>query len=40
MPKIRKIKLEDRKDMRGGGYARRKFTTEEVVQSMQHVQRK
>tara|TARA_R100000734_G_scaffold8987_1_gene6905 strand:+ start:480 stop:698 length:219 start_codon:yes stop_codon:yes gene_type:complete len=30
MPKIRKIKLEDRKDMRGGGYARRKFTTEEV----------
>jgi transposase-like protein len=30
MPKIRKIKLEDRKDMRGGGYSRRKFTTEEV----------
>tara|TARA_Y100000401_G_scaffold116758_1_gene123331 strand:+ start:512 stop:775 length:264 start_codon:yes stop_codon:yes gene_type:complete len=30
MPKIRKIKLEDRKDMRGGGYARRKFSLEEV----------
>tara|TARA_R110002020_G_scaffold283700_1_gene499341 strand:+ start:1640 stop:1861 length:222 start_codon:yes stop_codon:yes gene_type:complete len=30
MPKIRKIKLEDRKDSRGGGYARRKFTVEEV----------
>ena len=30
MPKIRKIKLEDRKDMRGGGYARRKFTFEEA----------
>ena len=30
MPKIRKIKLEDRKDMRGGGYSRRKFTAEEV----------
>jgi len=30
MPKIRKIKLEDRKDMRGGGYSRRKFSAEEV----------
>ena len=30
MPKIRKIKIQDRKDMRGGGYARRKFTLEEV----------
>ena len=30
MPKIRKIKLEDRKDMRGGGYSKRKFTMEEV----------
>lgn len=30
MPKIRKIKIEDRKDMRGGGYARRKFTVEEA----------
>lgn len=30
MPKIRKIKLEDRKDNRGGGYSRRKFTTEEA----------
>ena len=30
MPKIRKIKLEDRKDMRGGGFARRKFTFEEA----------
>ena len=30
MPKIRKIKLEDRKDMRGGGYSRRKFTEEEA----------
>jgi transposase-like protein len=30
MPKIRKIKLEDRKDLRGGGYSRRKFTVEEA----------
>ena len=30
MPKIRKIKLEDRKDNRGGGYSRRKFTVEEA----------
>ena len=30
MPKIRKIKIEDRKDSRGGGYSRRKFTTEEA----------
>mgnify|MGYP003638925630 FL=1 len=30
MPKIRKIKTEDRKDMRGGGYSRRKFNPEEV----------
>ena len=30
MPKIRKIKLKDRKDMRGGGYSRRKFSDEEV----------
>tara|TARA_R100000655_G_scaffold5935_3_gene17648 strand:- start:164 stop:436 length:273 start_codon:yes stop_codon:yes gene_type:complete len=30
MPKIRKIKLEDRKDSRGGGYSRRKFTVEEA----------
>ena len=26
MPKIRKIKTSDRKDNRGGGYAKRKFT--------------
>jgi len=25
MPKIRKIKVGDRKDKRGGGYSRRKF---------------
>ena len=30
MPKIRKIKIEDRKDSRGGGYSRRKFTVEEA----------
>ena len=30
MPKIRKIKTSDRKDSRGGGYAKRKFTTEEA----------
>ena len=30
MPKIRKIRLEDRKDLRGGGYSRRKFTVEEA----------
>lgn len=30
MPKIRKIKLEDRKDLRGGGYSRRKFSVEEA----------
>ena len=30
MPKVRKIKIEDRKDMRGGGYSKRKFTTEEA----------
>jgi len=30
MPKIRKIRLEDRKDLRGGGYARRKFSVEEA----------
>ncbi len=30
MPKIPKIKPSDRKDRRGGGYARRKFTTEEA----------
>jgi transposase-like protein len=30
MPKIRKIKIEDRKDLRGGGYSRRKFTVEEA----------
>ena len=30
MPKIRKIRLEDRKDSRGGGYSRRKFTVEEA----------
>ena len=30
MPKIRKIKLEDRKDLRGGGYSRRKFTVEQA----------
>lgn len=26
MPKIRKIKTADRKDHRGGGYSKRKFT--------------
>ena len=26
MPKIRKIKTADRKDYRGGGFAKRKFT--------------
>lgn len=26
MPKIRKIKTSDRKDHRGGGFAKRKFT--------------
>jgi len=30
MPKIRKIKIEDRKDLRGGGYSRRKFSVEEA----------
>ena len=30
MPKIRKIKIEDRKDLRGGGYARRKFSIQEA----------
>ena len=30
MPKIRKIKVEDRKDSRGGGYSRRKFTVAEA----------
>ena len=30
MPKIRKIKIEDRKDSRGGGYSRRKFTVDEA----------
>ena len=30
MPKIRKIRLEDRKDSRGGGYSRRKFTVAEA----------
>jgi len=30
MPKIRKIRIEDRKDSRGGGYSRRKFTVEEA----------
>tara|TARA_R100000655_G_scaffold101275_2_gene146284 strand:+ start:11089 stop:11343 length:255 start_codon:yes stop_codon:yes gene_type:complete len=30
MPKIRKIRLEDRKDSRGGGYSRRKFSVEEA----------
>ena len=30
MPKIRKIRIEDRKDNRGGGYSRRKFTVEEA----------
>jgi len=30
MPKIPRIKPSDRKDRRGGGYARRKFTTEEA----------
>jgi len=30
MPKIRKIKVGDRKDSRGGGYSRRKFTVEEA----------
>lgn len=29
-PKIRKIKPEDRKDNRGGGYSKRKFTTAEA----------
>jgi len=30
MPKIRKIKTEDRKDNRGGGFSRRKFTVAEA----------
>ena len=30
MPKIRKIKVGDRKDKRGGGYSRRKFTVAEA----------
>ncbi len=30
MPKIRKIKVEDRKDLRGGGFSRRKFTVDEA----------
>lgn len=30
MPKVAKIKLVDRKDFRGGGYARRKFTIQEA----------
>ena len=30
MPKIRKIKVGDRKDFRGGGYSRRKFTVAEA----------
>ena len=30
MPKIRKIKIGDRKDKRGGGYSRRKFTVAEA----------
>ena len=30
MPKIRKIKTSDRKDSRGGGYAKRKFTFQEA----------
>ena len=30
MPKIRKIKTSERKDSRGGGYAKRKFTFEEA----------
>ena len=30
MPKIRKIKIADRKDSRGGGYSRRKFTVAEA----------
>jgi len=30
MPKIRKIKIADRKDSRGGGYSRRKFTVQEA----------
>ena len=30
MPRIAKIKIEDRKDKRGGGYSRRKFTTQEA----------
>jgi|TARA_B110000967_G_scaffold1009_1_gene1060 hypothetical protein len=30
MPKIRKIKIEDRKDSRGGGFSRRKFTVAEA----------
>ena len=30
MPKIRKIKIEDRKDLRGGGFSRRKFTVAEA----------
>ena len=30
MPKIRKISTADRKDSRGGGYSRRKFTVAEA----------
>lgn len=30
MPKISKIKASERKDSRGGGYAKRKFTTAEA----------
>ena len=30
MPKIRKINIADRKDSRGGGYSRRKFTVAEA----------
>lgn len=30
MSKISKIKASDRKDRRGGGYSKRKFTTEEA----------
>jgi transposase-like protein len=30
MPKIRKIRTSDRKDNRGGGYSKRKFTFQEA----------
>tara|TARA_R100001440_G_C2522536_1_gene119043 strand:+ start:5659 stop:5868 length:210 start_codon:yes stop_codon:yes gene_type:complete len=39
MPKIRKIKTSDRKDSRGGGYAKRKFTFEEAQEIREEYKR-